>query len=439
MSLRVLEAVIGKGDTYNSTVTPAKPSVTPARTLPRPKVEVFQSGRTSPSLSDTENTETPGTSVDGDVADEVISTILTKTRFDPADVEPFTRIADMGLDSILTIEVISELKSSVGLELPASFFNHYPTVADVRKALSDEDEPKAETPIVSAQSSQSTADISVTKNTKPISSYHSNVVLVQGRSKSKKTPLFLIADGAGSSMTYMHFPPLFSGDNPVYACESPFLDKPEEFTYTIEEVSDLYADAIRKIQPHGPYILGGWSLGGLYSFEVSKRFINAGEVVKGLFVLDFKFPAPSKAKNQIVPSMEMVEMIGVANGVNVPGKGFHLAPSTPKSKLHSLQSVRAAVKYVVDPMKPGRSPLNTYVVCGGQGLETLLGGIPAGIGDILEQEKLRSDPDNDTQAYTMLLWLFGKRKEQEGPDGWDVATQSEVHCSSLPCDYFFDG
>jgi surfactin synthase thioesterase subunit len=249
-------------------------------------------------------------------------------------------------------------------------------------------------------------------------------------------PLFLITDGAGSSMSYMHFPPLFSGDNPVYACESPFLDKPEEFTYTIEEVSDLYTEAIRKIQPHGPYLLGGWSLGGLYAFEVSKRFINAGEIVKGLFVLDFKFPVPSKAKNQIVPSMEMVEMIGVANGVNIPGKGFIIAPSSPKTKLHSLQSVRAAVKYVVDPMKPGRAPLNTYVVWAGQGLETLLGGIPAGIEDIIKQEKLHSDPDTDTQAYTMLLWFFGKRKEQEGPDGWDLATQSEVHCSSLPCDHF---
>ncbi|UKZ66519.1 Type I Iterative PKS [Trichoderma atroviride] len=545
MSRRVLEAVIGKGDTYNSSApTPAKPSAVPTKALPQSKVEVFQSGRTSPSLSDTESGETPGTSVDGDDADEVISiilaktgfdaadaepftkitdmgldslltieviselknslglelpasffnhnptiadvrralgnddkpapkpkkkkasvvapvvtpvaastyaptpsssesdaemaisTILAKTGFDPADVEPFTRITDMGLDSILTIEVISELKSTIGLELPASFFNHNPTVADVRKALSDEDEPKAETPVVSSHSNQSAAEEPAAKNTRPISSYHSNVVLVQGRSKSKKTPLFLVTDGAGSSMSYMHLPPLFSGDNPVYACESPFLDKPEDFTYTIEEVSDLYAEAIRKIQPHGPYLLGGWSLGGLYAFEVSKRFINAGEVVKGLFVLDFKFPVSSKAKNQIVPSMEMVEMIGVANGVNIPGKGFIIAPSSPKTKLHSLQSVRAAVKYVLDPMKPGRAPLNTYVIWAGQGLETLLGGIPAGIEEILKQEKLHSDPDTDTQAYTMLLWFFGKRKEQEGPDGWDVATQSEVHCSSLPCDHF---
>ncbi|KAL7971852.1 hypothetical protein HDV63DRAFT_370567 [Trichoderma sp. SZMC 28014] len=55
---------------------------------------------------------------------------------------------------------------------------------------------------------------------------------------------------------------------------------------------------------------------------------------------------------------------------------------------------------------------------------------------MLKQEKLHSDPDTDTQAYTMLLWSFSKRKEQEGPGGWDLATQSEVHCSSLPCDHF---
>ncbi|KAL6800430.1 putative polyketide synthase [Trichoderma sp. SZMC 28012] len=372
---------------------------------------------------------------DNDNTDVVMEVILDMTGIDPTDVEPFTRISDMGLDSILTIEVIGELRNEMGIELPTSFFNQHPTVADVKKALGHASQPKANGPsensrLVSRYGREE-GDIKASMTNKtPISNYFSNVVLVQGSATSDKIPLFLIADGGGSATSYMNLSPLFPGDNPVYGCESPFLDNPEDYVYTIEEVSDLYAAAIRKIQPHGPYLLGGWSLGALFAFEVSKRFLSDGEVVQGLFVLDFKFPISDE--NCIMPTMETVEMIGMANGVNVPGKGIW-APATYKAKLHSLRSLRVTAKYKMQPMNPGRSPLNTYVVWAGLGLETLLGEIPARIQEIL---KAHSDLNANFRADAMLLWLFGERQKHEGPDGWDEATRGPVHCSSLPCDHF---
>lgn len=399
-----------------------KPKALEVSTVATPVAATFKSTRAS---------------ADHDNADAVVEVILAMTGFDLADVEPFTRISDMGLDSILTIEVIGELKNKIGIELPTSFFTHCPTVADVKKALGHPNEPNAiarseNSPLARRYERAESGFETSTRNKQPIFNYHSNVVLVQGRVNSDKIPLFLIADGGGSATSYVNLSRLFPGDNPVYGCESPFLNDPESYVCTIEEVSGLYSTAIRKIQPHGPYLLGGWSLGGLFAFEVSRRLLNAGEVVQGLFILDFKFPAAMEKKNRIIPTMETVEMTGIANGLNVPGKGFW-APATYKAKLHSLQSLRATAKYVVQPMNPGCTPLNTYVVWAGLGLETLLGGTPAGIQEML---KTHSDPSTDPQADTMLLWFFGKRRKHEGPDGWDVATQSTVHCSSLPCDHF---
>lgn len=370
-----------------------------------------------------------------DNTDVVMEVILDMTGIDPADVEPFTRISDMGLDSILTIEVIGELRNKIGIELPTSFFIQNPTVADVKEALGYADQPKANgpfenSPLVSCYGREEGDTKASMTNKMSISNYYSNIVLVQGSATSDKIPLFLIADGGGSATSYMSLSPLFPGDNPVYGCESPFLHNPEDYVYTIEEVSDLYATAICKIQPHGPYLLGGWSLGALFAFEVSKRFLSNGEVVQGLFVLDLKFPVPDE--NRIMPTMETVEMIGMANGVNVPGKGIW-APTTYKAKLHSLQSLRATAKYKMQPMNPGRSPSNTYVVWAGLGLETLLGEIPTGIQEIL---KAHSDPNATFRADAMLLWLFGERQKHEGPDGWGEATRGPVHCSSLPCDHF---
>ncbi|PKK52461.1 hypothetical protein CI102_4175 [Trichoderma harzianum] len=351
---------------------------------------------------------------DLNATDVVMEVILDMTGIDPADVEPFTRISDMGLDSILTIEVIGELRNKTGMELPTSFFIQNPTVADVKRALGHPGESKANapsqnSPLVSRYG-RVEGDPSASTRDKALVSIHcSNIVLVQGRATSDKIPLFLIADGGGSATSYMSLSPLFPGDNPVYGCESPFLDNLEDYVYTIEEVSDLYAAAIRKIRPHGPYLLAGWSLGALFAFEVSKRFLYDGNIVQGLFFLDFKLPALIEDKNWMMPTMETVEMIGMANGVNVPGKGIW-APATYKAKLHSLQSLRATAKYKMQPMSPGYSPLNTYVVWAGLGLETLLD--------------------------AMLLWLFGARQKHEEPDGWDEATRGPVHCSSLPCDHF---
>ncbi|KAL6695089.1 hypothetical protein J3F84DRAFT_376071 [Trichoderma pleuroticola] len=49
----------------------------------------------------------------------------------------------MGLDSILTIEVIGELRNKLGIELSTSFFVQNTTVADVKEALGHPSEPKA--------------------------------------------------------------------------------------------------------------------------------------------------------------------------------------------------------------------------------------------------------------------------------------------------------
>ncbi|KAJ4855340.1 acyl transferase domain-containing protein [Trichoderma breve] len=421
---RLLDVVLGKSSAPIRNTITSKPIHTAARAI-QPGFEDFQTNVIAVILASTgvdpadvePSTQIADLGLDSILSIEVIGEIKKKLGIDPADVEPFTRISDMGLDSILTIEVIGKLRNKTGVELPTSFFNQHPTVADVKKALGHAGQPNANEP----------SEISPLTS---ISNYFSNVILVQGSATSNKIPLFLIADGGGSATSYMSLSPLFPGNNPVYGSESPFLDNPEDYVYTIEEVSDLYAAAIRRIQPHGPYLLGGWSLGALVAFEVSKRFLSDGEVVQGLFVLDFKFPVSDE--NRIMPTMETVEMIGMANGVNVLGKG-NWAPATYKAKLHSLQSLRATAKYKMQPMNPGSSPLNTYVAWAGLGLETLLGEIPAGIQEIL---KAHSDPNANFRADAMLLWLFGERQKHEGPDGWDEETRGPVYCSSLPCDHF---
>jgi thioesterase domain-containing protein len=61
---------------------------------------------------------------------------------------------------------------------------------------------------------------------------------------------------------------------------------------SVEDMAFAYLQAIRQVQPHGPYRLGGWSMGGLVAFEIARQLETAGDEVALLSLLDTAFPDP---------------------------------------------------------------------------------------------------------------------------------------------------
>lgn len=53
----------------------------------------------------------------------------------------------------------------------------------------------------------------------------------------------------------------------------------DDLVRTMEEIASTYADHIRMVQPHGPYVLGGLCVGGNIALEVARRLRAAGEKV----------------------------------------------------------------------------------------------------------------------------------------------------------------
>jgi thioesterase domain-containing protein len=67
----------------------------------------------------------------------------------------------------------------------------------------------------------------------------------------------------------------------------------------VEALAAHYREAIRAVQPHGPYRLGGLSFGGLVAFELAQQFFAAGEDV-ALLVL-FDTPGPGAYRPKALP------------------------------------------------------------------------------------------------------------------------------------------
>jgi thioesterase domain-containing protein len=75
-------------------------------------------------------------------------------------------------------------------------------------------------------------------------------------------------------------------DRPIYAFQAKGLDGSRELSNNIEEMADDYIEEIKKIQPIGPYMLLGFSLGGFIAYDMAKKLASQGDVVGFAGVID---------------------------------------------------------------------------------------------------------------------------------------------------------
>ncbi|MET0645777.1 MAG: amino acid adenylation domain-containing protein [Pyrinomonadaceae bacterium] len=66
------------------------------------------------------------------------------------------------------------------------------------------------------------------------------------------------------------------------------------FHTDIEAMAAEYVEAVRAAQPSGPYMLGGWSMGGVIAFEMARRLREQGEEVALLALIDAEAPLVKK-------------------------------------------------------------------------------------------------------------------------------------------------
>jgi FkbH-like protein len=109
--------------------------------------------------------------------------------------------------------------------------------------------------------------------------------LVPLRSTGSRPILFLIPGAGGNVLSLRLHATALPEDQPVWCLQAPGLDGGA----TVDNVSDmaaLYVSAIRSLQSHGPYFLGGASYGGVIALEVAQRLIASDEKIGFLYMND---------------------------------------------------------------------------------------------------------------------------------------------------------
>jgi thioesterase domain-containing protein len=107
-------------------------------------------------------------------------------------------------------------------------------------------------------------------------------------------PLFCAPPLIGVSWCYLALLPHIAPDHGVYALQSRGLRQPEPLPVDMAELASDFADHIRDTQPHGPYHLFGWSLGGNLAYAIAEELERRGQEVGLLAIGDATPQTPGR-------------------------------------------------------------------------------------------------------------------------------------------------
>lgn len=99
-------------------------------------------------------------------------------------------------------------------------------------------------------------------------------------------PLFCVHGLGGHVAGFMPLARGLSVERPVYGLQGLGLDPGQEPHDRIETMATFYLREIQDLQPEGPYLLCGWSMGGLIALEMAHQLAADGRQTALVAMLD---------------------------------------------------------------------------------------------------------------------------------------------------------
>jgi amino acid adenylation domain-containing protein len=168
---------------------------------------------------------------------------------------------DLGGHSLLAVRLMAQIHKWFGQELPLSALFEGATVEQLAAVLRGQAEARRPSPVVAIQP------------------------------RGERPPFFCVHTGSGEVLCYEPWSRRLRPDQPFYGVQDHFSYTDGDPAIPIEEMAARYVEALRAARPEGPYLLGGWSFGGLVAFEMARQLRAQGQSVPLLAVVDAAAPA----------------------------------------------------------------------------------------------------------------------------------------------------
>jgi phthiocerol/phenolphthiocerol synthesis type-I polyketide synthase E len=174
---------------------------------------------------------------------------------------------DLGGDSPLAVQLFAQVERVFGVKLPLATLFEAPTIDELARILRRGTSVPRWSPLVAIQA----------EGTRP--------------------PFFCVHGAGGNVLIYRDLSQNLGPDQPFYGLQAPGLDGSRPPLTRIEEMAALYVKEIRTVQPYGPYLLGGYCMGGTIAYEMAQQLRARGEQVALLALFDtvnwYNVPFPS--------------------------------------------------------------------------------------------------------------------------------------------------
>ncbi|MDG4763203.1 amino acid adenylation domain-containing protein [Solwaraspora sp. WMMD406] len=183
---------------------------------------------------------------------EIVADLLHLPRIGVDD-----NLFELGATSLTAMRLVTLIEKRYDIAVPVSAFVTAPTVASLAELLRvGGADPASFDPLV------------------PI------------RTGGRRRPLFLVHPIGGNVLCYLQLAKHLPDDQPVYALQASGVDAGTEPKRSVPALAASYLAAIRRVQPHGPYTIGGWSFGGVVAFEMARQLTVAAGQVEQLILID---------------------------------------------------------------------------------------------------------------------------------------------------------
>jgi thioesterase domain-containing protein/acyl carrier protein len=166
----------------------------------------------------------------------------------------------LGGHSLLAVRLFAFIEKRLGKKLPLTTVFQGATVEDLAGVLRRQATPGPQSALVAMQPG------------------------------GRKRPLFLVHPAGGHVFPYIQLAKLLGPDQPCYGLQAMGVEAGQDPHTRIEDMAATYIQALRTVQPTGPCLLGGWSMGGVVAFEMAQQLHAQGQPVALLAILDGRIP-----------------------------------------------------------------------------------------------------------------------------------------------------
>ncbi|MBB4174374.1 acyl transferase domain-containing protein [Sulfitobacter noctilucicola] len=183
---------------------------------------------------------------------------------------------DLGGHSLIAVRLFASIKREFKVEFPISVLFEAPTIAKCAALIAAETGDAGDL-----------ADGEVTAA--PVERFEFLVPLNQS-DRTDAPPLFIVAGMFGNVLNLRHLALPFSKERRVYGVQARGLIGETDPHRDVSAAAADYLAEIKRVQPQGPYLVAGYSGGGITAYEMAQQLRDAGDAVGAVILLDTPLP-----------------------------------------------------------------------------------------------------------------------------------------------------